>query len=213
MARKKNNIHYIYKTTCNVTGRWYVGMHSTSNLDDGYMGSGLRLRRSIRKYGVDNHTIEILEYLDTREELVLREIEIVTKELIDDEMCMNLREGGTGGWTVEQQKLNAKKSNDRQKILRETNPEWVEQYKLNQSKGLKKAYDDGTRERKQPLDWTGLRHSEETKKKMSESSKGQGKGSSNSQYGKCWITNGVESKKIMKGDLIPEGWRLGRKMK
>jgi hypothetical protein len=34
----------------------------------------------------------------------------------------------------------------------------------------------------------------------------------NSQYGKCWITNEVESKKIFKGDLIPEGWRLGRKM-
>ena len=52
--RKVKNIHYIYKTTCNITGRWYVGMHSTSNENDGYMGSGKRLRYSIRKYGKEN---------------------------------------------------------------------------------------------------------------------------------------------------------------
>ena len=56
MARKKPHIHYIYKTTCNVTKRYYIGMHSTTNLEDGYLGSGKRLRYSIRKYGKENHT-------------------------------------------------------------------------------------------------------------------------------------------------------------
>ena len=40
---KKHKYHYIYKTTCNVTGKYYIGMHSTSNLNDGYIGSGRRL--------------------------------------------------------------------------------------------------------------------------------------------------------------------------
>jgi hypothetical protein len=31
-------------------------------------------------------------------------------------------------------------------------------------------------------------------------------------YGTCWITNEIENKKIFKGGLIPEGWRLGRKI-
>ena len=60
MARKKSDIHYIYRTTCNITGEWYVGMHSTSKLDGGYMGSGKILRYSIRKYGKENHTKETL---------------------------------------------------------------------------------------------------------------------------------------------------------
>jgi len=34
---------------------------------------------------------------------------------------------------------------------------------------------------------------------------------SHSQFGKRWITNESESKKINKNDLIPSGWRLGRK--
>lgn len=37
------------------------------------------------------------------------------------------------------------------------------------------------------------------------------KGERNSQYGTCWITNEKANKKIHKGDLIPNGWRLGRK--
>ena len=97
MARKEKNIHYIYKTTCDVTGKWYVGMHSTNNLEDGYLGSGDRLRYSIRKYGKDKHTKEILEYLDSREELAKREREIVNKELIKEYLCMNLVVGGEGG--------------------------------------------------------------------------------------------------------------------
>lgn len=38
------------------------------------------------------------------------------------------------------------------------------------------------------------------------------KGTKNSQHGTMWITNGAESKKITKNELIPEGWLKGRKV-
>ena len=37
-------------------------------------------------------------------------------------------------------------------------------------------------------------------------------GENNNQFGTCWITNGVESKKIKKEEIIPDGWKLGRVM-
>jgi hypothetical protein len=94
MPRKEHLYHYIYKTTCKVTGRYYVGMHSTSNLEDDYIGSGKRLWYSIKKYGKENHMREILEFLPDRKTLVAREKQIVNQELLLDSNCMNLIEGG-----------------------------------------------------------------------------------------------------------------------
>lgn len=36
--------HIIYKTTNLINGKIYVGMHSTDNLNDGYLGSGWILK-------------------------------------------------------------------------------------------------------------------------------------------------------------------------
>jgi hypothetical protein len=95
MPRKQHNIHYLYKTTCLTTSRYYFGIHSTSNLEDGYMGSGKRLRYSIRKYGKKNHKKEIIEFFNTRVELEEKE-NLIIKEYIDDINCINLTNGGTG---------------------------------------------------------------------------------------------------------------------
>jgi hypothetical protein len=78
-------------------------MHSAYNLNDGYMGSGVRLLRSIRKYGKENHKIEILEFLPNRESLSMRESEIVNEILIEDNYCMNLRTGGNDHYVVSEE--------------------------------------------------------------------------------------------------------------
>ena len=195
MPRKKADIFYIYKTTCNITGRYYIGMHVTNNINDGYLGSGLRLRHSIRKHGKENHVREILEFLPSKELLIKREQQIITTELIAEYLCMNLREGGKGGFTSEQQKLNNKKSLARQKFLRENNPEWVFKKSEKISISNKKLFDEGIFKRDWGKDWTGCNHSDETKRLMSENKKGSGVGKENSQFGTCWITKNGENKK------------------
>lgn len=211
MPRKKSNIHYLYKTTCLITGRFYIGIHSTNNLEDGYMGSGKRLRRSIRKYGVNSHEKEILEFFENRELLIEREKEIITPEVLTDKKCMNIQPGGGGGFSLEQQRNNANKSNEKQKYLRENDIEWVEKKSKKISHSNLIQYENGQREKKHFFDWSGKSHSEETKRKIGEKNSTKQIGKNNSQYGTCWITNGIENKKTKKNLNIPQGWYRGRK--
>jgi hypothetical protein len=211
MARKEKKYHFIYKTTNLKNGKFYVGMHSTHNLNDGYLGSGLRLRRSVRRNGPENFKIEYLEFFDNRIELTNREKQLVNEDLLKDPMCMNIRPGGSGGWTSEQQKQNAIKSNQKQKWLMENDKEWasnrLEQLKRNGSNVFTKLWEAG---KLKPLDWTGKKHKEESKKKIGEANSVKQKGEANSQFGTRWITNGSENKKIKKEQPIPTGWKFGR---
>lgn len=96
MARKEKKFHFIYKTTNLLTSRYYIGMHSTDNLDDGYMGSGKRLKRSLSKYGKENHKVEILQFFDNRKNLIEGERIMITDSILKDVLCINIREGGNG---------------------------------------------------------------------------------------------------------------------
>ena len=227
MPRKQKKYHFIYKTTNLLNEKFYVGMHSTDNLEDGYVGSGKRLRYSINKHGLKNHKFEILEFLPSREELKKREAEVVNEELLNDPLCMNLKFGGEGGWDhvnsnheflIGQAKLMTDAF-----IHKMKEQEFAETF----SNTMSKVVNDPFTQRKIKEGRTangknynqckiGTTHTEETKSKIGMKNSKLQAGNNNSQFGTCWIKLGEDSKKVKKEDLqfwLDEGWQIGRKMK
>lgn len=211
LYKSNRKYHFIYKTTNILTGRYYYGMHSTDDLDDNYLGSGKRLRRSIIKYGEENHKREIVEFCKDREELIKRESEIVNLNEVAKKDCMNMQLGGGGGFSSKehQQKCGAK---GRASFLNKLKDQkYSLEFAIRKSKNTKNAHKMGAY-KYEHLNWTGKHHTDETKEKMSLSHKGKHIGENNSQFGTIWITNNIdENKKINKNERIPKGWTKGRK--
>lgn len=212
---KNKHYHFFYKTTNMINEKYYYGIHSTKNLNDKYLGSGKYLRNSIRKYGEQNFKIEILEFFENREALLEKEKSFINEKLLLEENCMNLRPGGFGGFSSKEQSENAKKSNIKQKWLKENDFEWFQKKCKNISIGNKKSYEEG-REIKYFYDWNGKYHSEETKKKIGEKNSIKQKGQLNSQYGTCWVffeedKKSIKIKKEVLNNYLLKGWKKGRK--
>lgn len=93
---KDKKYHFLYKTTNKLNGKVYYGIHSTNNIEDGYLGSGSYFYRALNKYGRENFQREILEFFDNREDLVKAEKELVTEEFVKDFNCYNTQLGGEG---------------------------------------------------------------------------------------------------------------------
>jgi hypothetical protein len=215
MANIKENkrFHFTYKTTNLINGRYYLGMHSTNRLDDGYLGSGKRLYYELNKYGRDNFKFEILKQFESREQLVQAEIKLITEHDLKNPNCLNCKPGGEGGFLDSTRMDNAERKRrflDKMSNDSEYREGFLDKCRENYPKTLGKYKALGTHDY---ATFKGKKHTPETIEKMKESKKDYGKGSTNSQYGTCWITNEVENKKIYKGDSIPQGWKLGRKLK
>jgi len=186
-------------------------MHSTDNLNDGYYGSGKRLKYSINKYGKENHKVEVLEFLPDRKSLIEREKIVVNLNEVAKENCMNLRIGGTGGLMG--------LSEETIKRIRKGASEFItnlwkdEKFIIGHIKRSSERMKIHHKNHKIKYDtFTNKKHSEKTKQLMSiKASKRIG--NKNSQFGTCWITKNGVNKKIKKENLqhfISDGWISGR---
>jgi hypothetical protein len=218
--------HIVYKTTNNLNGYIYIGIHSTNNIDDGYIGSGVRFSKEVSKIGKEHFTREILHYYDTREEALNKEREIVNKDFVLREDTYNSAIGGKGG-TVGMIQVKHKDDQfemyDKVKVFTIYNddPRYLSGELVPSCKGFitVKDKEDNTFQVSVndprylsselfPL-WKGKKHKEETKIKIGLKTSKSQKGTGNSQFGTMWITNEIENKKIKKYQEIPKGWRKG----
>lgn len=199
--------HLLYRITCLVTSKYYIGIHSTKNTEDGYMGSGLLIGRSLRKHGVANHRFEVLERHLNRESLVLREIEVISEELLSDPLCLNIRPGGIGGggWDrVNNDPILKRKAQERsqsvQARLRATDQEWCSRSQAILKKALESAREKA--------------HTPEAVAKMKRtiSERDRTRPRQGPQYDICWVNKGGEILKINKSELesyLSQGYSRG----
>lgn len=216
---KGQKYHILYKTTCVVTGKYYVGVHSTSNLDDDYLGSGKYIRNSIAKHGINQHRKEILMFFCSREMMFKEERNIVNEQMLADPLCMNLKRGGEGGMALIDKNIVRRVSAAGHKGMRKKmeDENYRKKHCIKLSISIKKAYKDNLEWQLQnkkngETSFKGKKHTDETKQRISKTNSKNGKGSSNSQYGTMWVNNGIDSIRIKKELLdthLDSGWSLG----
>lgn len=87
--------YIVYLTTNTINEMKYIGVHKQMGVDfDGYLGSGTRLLRAIRKHGKSNFHRETLFVFSNLSDALSKEAEIVTKELVESSLYYNMTIGG-----------------------------------------------------------------------------------------------------------------------
>jgi hypothetical protein len=189
-------VAHLYKITNKLTGDYYVGKHNGWE-QNGYWGSGLRIKSSVEKYGKENFNYEILCY-GSPEFILKLEEKYVTLELIEsDEKCLNLMAGGYGSTQI---------TDDTRK-------------KLSEARKGHEMYKDPIRNKKISESLLGNKHSEERKEKIRQKALGRihsletrekrGKSISNL----LWMNNGqkmIRVNKEVKDAYLSKGFSLGK---
>lgn len=149
-----------YRTKNLVNGNYYYGVRTLIGEKDPYLGSGRRLHEAIKKYGKENFIrIDLIEFKTFKEALEW-ERRTVTKELVLDPNCYNIKVGGAGGsepWT-EERKIELKEKGSYKKS---------EKTREKLSKATKKRFEN------KPGTFSGKSHTLETRQKMSQQQKGK----------------------------------------
>ena len=177
--------HYFYKITNNINNHFYYGVHNTDNLHDGYMGSGKRLHYAYEKYGIENFTKEILKFFDSSEEAFMYEAEIVNEQLVKDDNCYNIQQGGKSFNTKNYVTVKYKNTS--------------EYFLISKEEYNKDIYETS---------WTGRKHKKESREKIRQTmTQGKIRGK-RTWVNKDGVVKYVANEKL--NDFLNDNWELGR---
>lgn len=153
---------YIYETTNLVNGKTYIGKKQ-GEFDKTYYGSGMILKRALKKYGKENFEVIVLSSYNSEDDLNNAEVTFIETR----NPCYNIARGGAGGDT-----------------LARADAEYKHEVIGKRAKGLKNAWNNVSDEQRRqwgeniskakkgiatlPVDYT---HSEEVKQRIRESNK------------------------------------------
>lgn len=111
--------HYVYEIINNINHKKYIGKRSCEcNIEnDKYMGSGVIIRKAIKKYGLDNFTKQTIKTFSTEEEAFKYEKQLIEKlNAVNDSNYYNIKDGGLGNSRNDAIKLNKNLSSEKRII-------------------------------------------------------------------------------------------------
>jgi hypothetical protein len=149
-----------YRTVNIVNGNYYYGVRTLRKENDPYLGSGLRLKAAVKKYGKECFIREDLATFVTFEEALEWERVTITEEVLKDPKCYNLKPGGAGGslpWSEKKKKEAVSKGSYKK----------TDETKEKLSQTAKKRFENN------PGTFKGKHHTDETKALWSEQRKGK----------------------------------------
>ena len=188
--------YYTYKITCtegSLKDYFYLGKHITSNLDDGYKGSGKIINDYYKKYP-NGYNIEILNFYNNKDELATAERALI-EQYIGGKYCLNLTRGGAGGGAFgrKDSEETKRKRNASLKGKRKGCEPWNKGIPM--SKEQKRKMSEANKGKPSPI--KGKQLSEEHKRKIAESRKGKSSGmigKHHSEEAKCKMSESMKGK-------------------
>lgn len=186
MKHESNIFGYVYLITNLINNKLYIGQKKSPCACPGYFGSGKIIKQAVRKYGEENFSIRVLFWCWSIEDLNKTEKAMIHlyRKVYGKDRLYNISIGGNGhprGHIIMPKRgpisdETKKKISESRKGKRHK-PETIE--KMRQ---FRNTHKDKLRNRLSHLNqkmspehknrliayWTGNKHSEETKKKMSE---------------------------------------------
>jgi hypothetical protein len=205
-------VHYLYKIENKLNKKIYIGIHSTEDMNDGYMGSSVLVSQAIEKYNKNNFSKTILEYCNSREELVELEKKIVNEEFVARRDTYNLSVGGAGS------KSTWKKSNETIAYKLKNDPVWAGTRSRNISFGIRNAIENGkcsTATREFQRIRTEKSRSKESieKRKATYTKNKHQQGENHALYGKRAMHTDIDWKWVQKEEVeqyLNSGWKFGK---
>jgi hypothetical protein len=88
----------MYITTNLINNKYYIGVHVTNKIDDGYLCSGKALKRSIKKHGKEFFKREIIKFFTNKQDMFAFENLIINMDVTNDINSYNIAPGGSGGY-------------------------------------------------------------------------------------------------------------------
>ena len=205
-------IHCLYKIENKLNEKFYIGVHSTDDINDGYMGSGDLIIKAIKKYGKNNFLKTVLKYCDNRELLMELEKKVVNKKFVARKDTYNVNVGGVGlvsTW---------KKSNETIAYKLKNDPIWTETRSRNISSGIRNAMKKGkcstaTREFQRIRTEKSMTKEAIEKRKTTYAKNKHQQGENHALYGKRAMHNDVDWKWVQKEEVeryLNSGWKFGK---